>query len=360
MPEKKKSKYYVRPDGLHESIRTVGGKRVAFRGKSDREVDRKILEYREEEKRGRLFRTVADEWERLGESRWSESTRRQYAISARRLRAAFSGPVRNICPLDVQRYILGFEAKGYRFDSVGKELSVIKQILSFAVIQGDIDTNPAAEIHRSKGLPRGKRNALTVEQEQLVLKCRSGDWWLLGLMLLFTGCRRGELLALRWEDIDHKAGVIHINKKINYAFGGVPKLEHHLKSENGKRDIPLLAPLAEVLPRNRIGLIFSEDGTYLRESRLRAIWVEYCRDCGLPEPVISKSRSMRFPVTPHCFRHSFATICFEAGVDPRSAAEMLGDTRKVVEEVYQELRKGKKATSVEKLNGYFSAAADGE
>lgn len=360
MAEKKKGKYYQRPDGLKESIRTINGKRVAFRGKTDREVDRKILEYKAEEKRGRLFPAVADTWERLGESRWSESTRHQYAITARRLRAAFPGPIRNIRPLDVQRYILAFEAKGYRFDSVGKELSVLKQILSFAVVQGDIDTNPAAEIHRSKGLPRGKRNALTAEQEQLVLKCRSGNWWLLGLMLLFTGCRRGELLALCWEDIDRKAGVIHIDKKINYAFGDVPKLEYHLKSENGKRDIPLLAPLAEVLPRNRIGLIFSEDGTYLRESRLRAIWREYCRDCGLPEPAVSKNGSMNFPITPHCFRHSFATICFEADVDPRSTAEMLGDTRKVVEEVYQELRKGKKATSVEKLNGYFAATADGK
>ena len=40
-----KSKYYKRPDGLFESIRTINGKRVAFRGKTCREVDRKILEY---------------------------------------------------------------------------------------------------------------------------------------------------------------------------------------------------------------------------------------------------------------------------------------------------------------------------
>ena len=38
----KKSKYGIRKDGLHEAIRTINGKRVAFRGKTDREVDRKI------------------------------------------------------------------------------------------------------------------------------------------------------------------------------------------------------------------------------------------------------------------------------------------------------------------------------
>ena len=41
-------KYYVRPDGLHESIITVNGKRKAFRGKTDREVWNKIKAYRAE------------------------------------------------------------------------------------------------------------------------------------------------------------------------------------------------------------------------------------------------------------------------------------------------------------------------
>ena len=47
----KKSKYHQRPDGLFEAIRTINGKRVAFRGKSCREVDRKIL-CREASERG--------------------------------------------------------------------------------------------------------------------------------------------------------------------------------------------------------------------------------------------------------------------------------------------------------------------
>ena len=64
----KKSKYGVRKDGLHEAIRTINGKRVAFRGKTDREVDRKILEYKLEAEKGRNFPVIADEWEREHES----------------------------------------------------------------------------------------------------------------------------------------------------------------------------------------------------------------------------------------------------------------------------------------------------
>ncbi len=43
----KKPKYHVRPDGLHETIRLVNGKRVAFRGKTDAEVDQKMIAYQE-------------------------------------------------------------------------------------------------------------------------------------------------------------------------------------------------------------------------------------------------------------------------------------------------------------------------
>ena len=55
-----KSRYYVRSDGLHESIRTINGKRVAFRGKTDREVDRKILEYREKLEQERTVKGICD------------------------------------------------------------------------------------------------------------------------------------------------------------------------------------------------------------------------------------------------------------------------------------------------------------
>ena len=62
-----------------------------------------------------------------------------------------------------------------------------------------------------------------------------------------------------------------------------------------------------------------------------------------------------FPITPHCFRHSFATICYEAGIDPRQAAEIFGDTPQVLEAVYTHLRDGHKRSAGEKLAEYVSA-----
>ena len=82
---KNKSKYDGRKDGTHEAIRTINGKRVAFRGKSDREVDRKILEYNEKQDSGRKFPVIADEWEREHEKEVPESTRRVYSFAVKRL-----------------------------------------------------------------------------------------------------------------------------------------------------------------------------------------------------------------------------------------------------------------------------------
>jgi hypothetical protein len=59
---KKQPKYYIRPDGLHEAIRTINGKRVAFRGKTDAEVEQKMIDYKEKEIRGPLFKEVAEKW----------------------------------------------------------------------------------------------------------------------------------------------------------------------------------------------------------------------------------------------------------------------------------------------------------
>lgn len=354
-----KKKYYQRPDGLFETSRTINGKRVRFRGKTCREVDQKILEYNAEQQHGRKVEIIADEWYWQHIEKISVSTGKVYRFAVKRIKDYFAGrPAGDVKPIDCQRYILNIESKGYAKNTVQIELSVLKQIFAHAVLSGDIDVSPATEVSHSRHLPKTTRKALTAEQERLVDECRSGDWWLLGMMLLYTGCRRGELLALTWQDIDRQAGVIHITKKINYAYGNTGRLENHLKSENGKRDIPLLAPLAAVLPRRRIGKIFTnKDGDYLTASQFGKVWQDYCRAAGLMEWQYNESgHPVEIPaITPHCFRHSFATLLYEAGIDPKAAAEFCGDTEQVIRDVYTDLRAGHRATSAEKINAYLAA-----
>lgn len=356
---KKKAKYYQRPDGLYEVSRKIHGKRVVFRGRTCREVELKMLAYKDEAEKGRRFPEIADAWERERESELSESTRRVYAVAVKRLKEAFPGYASEVKPIDVKRYLKRFESQGYAANSVQIELAVCKMIFSYAVLAGDIEVSPAAEVRKTRGLPVKHREALTEEQEELVKAAgieRKAHWWLFGYLLLYTGLRRGEALALNYGDIDRKAGVIHINKKLSYAYGQIPQLENHLKSRNGLRDVPLLPPLARALEKNRIGLIFpGKDGGFLRASEVNTNWRHYCRDIGLNKLAYTSSGELveTFPITPHCFRHSFATICYEAGLDPRQAAAILGDTPEVLESVYTHLRTGKRLTAAEKLKAHF-------
>lgn len=343
----KKQKYYQRKDGLFETIKTINGKRVAFRGRSCREVDQKLLAYREEKERGRLFPKVADEWEREHEKEVKEASRIAYRSSVKRLKAAFQGPVKEIKPIDVKRYLVNFEKKGYAAQTVTRELGILRAILSYAVMAGDIDINPAVEAKISRGLPKKTREALTEEQEKAV-KTRWTDveFGLFALFLLYTGMRRGEALAITYQDIDRKKGVIRVNKKLSYASSRRPVLENWTKSENGIREVPLLAPLAAALPKNRIGPVFpGKDGGYMTNVELYNSWRGFCRDIGFEEQI-----------TPHCFRHSFATICYEAGLDPRQAAKICGDTPETLEKVYTHLRQGKEASAAEKLAAYLQDA----
>lgn len=355
----KKAKYYQRKDGLFEAIRTINGKRVAFRAKTCREVDRKMLEYREEVSVGRSFPVVADEWEREHEAVIRESTRRVYRVVVNRLKIHFQGPVRAIKPLDVKRYIVAFERQGRAGNSVQTELSDLKMIFSHAVLQGDIDVNPATEVKKSRGLPRKERTALTEEQEAVVrANWDTAPFGLFAYFLLYTGLRRGEALALSYSDIDRERGVIRVEKKLSYAYCNRPHMDYFTKSENGIREVPLLPPLAAALPRDRIGIIFpGKDGEFMREGELRKCWREYCRSVGFVEAVRYDDgrEEEAYPITPHCLRHSFATLCYEAGLDIRQAAEICGDTPEVLEKVYTHLRETRRATGAEKLAAHLAA-----
>jgi integrase len=347
-----KRKFYQRPDGLFEAIRTINGKRVAFRGKTCREVEQKMMAYKEEAALGRTVKQIADAWLKDKEGRVSDGTAISYAQSIGKIVDSI-GDMRaqHVKPIHCQRILEQLAGQGYKQGTVRMCKSVIVQLFRYAVMQGDIDISPATEIELPRGLPQKKREALTAEQIKQVTECRNGDWWLLGLALLWTGCRRGEMMALCYEDIDRKNGVIHITKQYNYsAANKYGKLEQHAKTSSGVRSIPLFSPLADALPRDRIGLIFhNEDGSHLTEGQVVVAWKKYIKAAGLPEHI-----------TPHYFRHTFATICYNAGVDPKQAAAIMGhSSERITMELYTHLSAEKKAAAADKIEAYAAKSIAG-
>lgn len=347
----KKAKYYRRPDGLYETIRKIDGKRVPFRGRTCAEVDRKMLEYTQEREKGRYVPAIVSEWLRTKEEAvkagdLAENSLKSYGLYAKRLSEAFKGVrASEVEPRDLKRYIRAMESEGYYGKTVGVNLSVIKQVFSHAVLMGDVAISPAVEIKKSRNLPAKERLPLTEAEERLVETYRGPDW-MMGLILLYTGCRKGELLALEWQDIDRQNKVIHFTKKLDHQYCP-PKVDHRLKNMQ-RRDAPLFDVLADVLPRNRLGPIFTNaDGTHLTNGQYAKRWAAYRDAVGLGEHV-----------TAHCFRHSYATICYEAGIDEKACAAFLGDTEEVTRGIYQKLRDRHHQISAEAVNLHLSKRAE--
>lgn len=106
-----------------------------------------------------------------------------------------------------------------------------------------------AEISRESGKNKGVRHALTVDQQRAFMNYISNHpvyfhWWPLFTVLLGTGCRIGECLGLRWEDIDYERRVISINHSLTYYSvhdSGKSVLRvSKPKTDAGIRSIPML------------------------------------------------------------------------------------------------------------------------
>jgi hypothetical protein len=102
----KKSKYYQRKDGLFETIKTINGKRVAFRGKTCREVDQKILAYKEEEQKGRKVSDIISAWEEDKQKKVTESSMKTYSAALRQINEQL-GDIRasQVKPIDCARIL---------------------------------------------------------------------------------------------------------------------------------------------------------------------------------------------------------------------------------------------------------------
>ena len=133
---------------------------------------------------------------------------------------------------------------------------------------------------------------------------------------LATGLRRGELLGLKWEDIDFKHANLRVKRQIARVNGEVA--EAPLKTKNAYRTLPLSADAISVLMQQRRKTGNSEwvfpsptGGPMSPDSVLHMLH-RVLKRAGLPK--------VRF----HDLRHTFATLALQNGVDIKTVSGMLG------------------------------------
>lgn len=151
--------------------------------------------------------------------------------------------------------------KGLQVNTLESINTVLRPTFELAVRDDIIRRNPVngayAEVKKRNGGARKSRRALTVEQQREFIDYVAKNpfffhWYPFFVFLLGTGCRIGEAIGIRWDDVDMKKRTININHSLTYytRSDNSFKCEFRVsepKTEAGIRTIPMMGPVYEVL-----------------------------------------------------------------------------------------------------------------
>lgn len=320
-----------------------------------------MLEYQQSQATGRTFAVVEADWENDHFPNIQYGTQVSYSPAVKRALSVFGDqPIQNITPLEIDRSVQQMAKKGYSHQSVKIYLSVLRQVCDFGVLSGDLTVNPTASIRLPRNLPKKERKLPSDEIINAITAHVDLPFGLFAYFLMLTGMRRGEALAIQWQDIDFENSIIHVRKSICYV-GDKPVLKQP-KTKSGIRDVILLSRLAnKLLPiqGKPTHYLFGGEAP-LSLDRYDRLWHQYSLAAGLAH---TEKRHVKYKkqeydktyyvqhVTPHQLRHAFATFLFEADVDVNDAKEQLGHSSiEVTRDIYTHIRKARKKSTASKLN----------
>ena len=215
----------------------------------------------------------------------------------------------------------------------------LHRALAYAVSEGYIMSNPAASIN----LPSGDKPQIGIltrdEQDRLVYASYRHRYGIFVRLVLFTGLRLGELLGLRWEDIDFQSGFLHVRRTLNRlnkrkgersADGLTTEIVIQApKSQNSVRSIPLLSGVMKDLLEWKsvqrsdsigAGEAYQESGYVVTNTFGGYVEPRTFRDYYNQILAIAGLRHFTF----HALRHTFASRAMEQGMDAKTLSEILG------------------------------------
>jgi len=248
--------------------------------------------------------------------------------------------------VDLQDFADRLCADGLDPSTVRNTLMPLRAIFRRAVARGEVAVNPTSglELPAMEGVR--DRIASPTEAAELLaaLPERDRAIW---ATAMYAGLRRGELLALRWEDVDLAAGVIHVERSWDAKEGVVGP-----KSRAGWRTVPIPAVLRDYLVEHKlrsgrhVGLVF---GTSYAQpftpsnvrKRANAAW----------------ARAGLEPIGLHECRHTFASLMIAAGVNAKSLSAYMGHSSVTITlDRYGHLMPGNETEAASLLDGYLARA----
>jgi integrase len=233
----------------------------------------------------------------------------------------------------VMGYLRHKRSSGLTSKTVQNHLTFLHGVFAYAVKRGWATSNPVASVDRPRRVASQSRRIRFLQPPELEALVRNVPEDVLGrvegplyLAAAMTGLRQGELLALRWRDIDWVAGRVRVADSYTRGRLGSPK------SGEG-RSIPMADRVAGELERLYKRSAFQDDddlvfchpqtGHVLDPSKLRRRLREALARARLPE------------ITFHELRHTFGTQLAAAGTPLRAIQEWMGHADAKTTEVYR-------------------------
>lgn len=397
---KKRKPRGLRPDGRVQVTYTDGRRpdgrpnRIPFYGRTRAEAEAKRQEYIDEKKAGLSWvdrKLTVGEWV----DRWIDLysiDETEYRPYINRLRDDLGGlELRGIREGHLVRSLSAYSGKSK--SGASKYRMVLKQVFHRAYKNRLIVDDPAEDLELPDGVTEGSHRALERwEVEHIVAHWRdypAGRW---AMLMMFAGLRRGEMIALDWSCVDMAARTISVVAAV--SFKGRERRVKDTKTEAGLRILPISGPLFDMLSETpeaqRVGPVcLSASGRPITEDTARKNWAAYCSamtyvlngfkplQAGSKKTVEDLS-GRRVPVSEveklalagawrvfdcdmHDLRHTFATMLFESGIEPKDAQYYLGhaDLRMTLG-LYTHLTAERKKKTLSMLTGFLDKWLSGE
>lgn len=266
-------------------------------------------------------------------------------------------PLRKLTSYHIQKMLDGI---GGSLSTFIKNYNVIHGALEKAVLLEMIPRNPCKGV----AFPvedKGKMRVLSQEEQKRFVAALDGEYYrAMFLTYLYTGMRMGEAIPLLWSDIDLGRHTIRVNKKAivchDYTqHSAKQEVQNFCKTKSSKRTVMFTTGLATVLAEHKeymkrrtesLGEVWSEDSLIFKNTRDHMV---YSRNA--QESLYKVYRRAGIEgATMHTLRHTYATRCFEAGVDIKAISEQLGHANvKTTYNIYVHLLDDTKAKEIDKL-----------
>lgn len=278
-------------------------------------------------------------------------------------------PIQKVTAIQINACLL--DLVDYSNSYISKICMLLNNVFNKAMLLNIINLNPFSikgNIIKPKSNNADKKvEAFTIEEQKKFLQqLKSKDYLYKDIfyILIETGMRVGEVLALKREDIDFKNNIIHVRRTLTRDRKDIVKLGETTKTYAGLRDVPMSAFAKGILRKNNnISFLFlMNNGKFIPATTINSHFKRICKDAHIREYIHEFERNGKVihlklsKVNTHMLRHTYATRCIEAGISPVVLQRILGHSDiETTLNTYTSVFNAFKEEEIEKVNTYLTA-----